>query len=735
MYPVPMSKRQTSAWIGLGAVLAAAGTGCGGGVDAPTYTGPADTAADATPADINPSLAAVDFGPMAIGSAANKLLDIQNLGGSSLTVDSITIDPPFAVSSSALTVAPGGAQQLTISAVMNEYADYAVELVIHSDDQDEPELRIPVTAAAIRDADGDGHDIVAAGGDDCDDTDADVYPGATETWYDGVDADCDGASDYDRDGDGYEAETDTYQPDEPDCQDLRAEIHPGAEDPPYDGVDSNCDGKDDYDVDGDGSQSAAEKEGGLDCNDFDPEVNIAGTEQLNGQDDDCDGESDDGAAASESEFVYDAEGGNDRFGYALAIGDLDADGCADLLASSPWYGATSGAGRGTVSVFEGCALPATGSTAEDATHIIEGASSTDLLGAQLAVLGDFDGDGENDAAMAATGYSSQAGAVYLLYGDDLLAGRADTSDAFATFVGSGTAALGQGIATDVDLDGDGIHDLVAAYSDGGTNAVAIEYGGTYGAVSIANMDARITASGSEAAFYRNAPAGGDFDGDGRDDLLLSDGTADDAATDGGACWMTWGDATRLSGTYAIASVATTIAAGTSASAGYCWASQLGEDWDEDDDAELWVYVGGSSSHALYVVEGEADRRSAIDPTTSYAVRYDWGSYADVEMLRRSGDWTMDGVSDMLAFVEDDDSNYGRVYGYGTELRTGSRDAADDRIAYGKGTSDNDNDNFGFGMAALHGDLDGDGDGDFAIGDPGQGDDAGQVYVIINEAHE
>jgi len=37
---------------------------------------------------------------------------------------------------------------------------------------------------------------------DCDDTDATAYPGNTETWYDGVDGDCDGSDDYDQDGDG-----------------------------------------------------------------------------------------------------------------------------------------------------------------------------------------------------------------------------------------------------------------------------------------------------------------------------------------------------------------------------------------------------------------------------------------------------------------------------------------------------------------------------------------------------
>ena len=41
---------------------------------------------------------------------------------------------------------------------------------------------------------------------DCDDADATINPGATETWYDGVDSDCDGGSDCDADGDGFDAE-------------------------------------------------------------------------------------------------------------------------------------------------------------------------------------------------------------------------------------------------------------------------------------------------------------------------------------------------------------------------------------------------------------------------------------------------------------------------------------------------------------------------------------------------
>ena len=47
--------------------------------------------------------------------------------------------------------------------------------------------------ADLTDADGDGHDALAAGGADCDDTLADINPTATESWANGfTDDDCDG---------------------------------------------------------------------------------------------------------------------------------------------------------------------------------------------------------------------------------------------------------------------------------------------------------------------------------------------------------------------------------------------------------------------------------------------------------------------------------------------------------------------------------------------------------------
>jgi hypothetical protein len=130
-------------------------------------------------------------------------------------------------------------------------------------------------------ADDDGDGVTAL--TDCDDNDDAIHPDAEEIWYDGVDQNCDGLSDYDQDMDG----VDSADHDGTDCDDTKGNIFPGAEEEWYDGIDQNCDDASDYDQDGDGHD--AYDHGGSDCDDEDSTAYVGATETwYDGVDQDCD---------------------------------------------------------------------------------------------------------------------------------------------------------------------------------------------------------------------------------------------------------------------------------------------------------------------------------------------------------------------------------------------------------------------------------------------------------------
>ena len=137
-----------------------------------------------------------------------------------------------------------------------------------------------------------------------------VNAGAIERWYDGVDQDCNGLSDFDQDVDNQ----DSSEFDGIDCNDLDPAIFEGANEVFYDGIDQDCLGGDDCDADGDGYPSS---EDGLvsevcpevvDCDDNNSDIfpdesiiEIA----FNGIDDDCNGQTGDGDSDGDGHWAED----------------------------------------------------------------------------------------------------------------------------------------------------------------------------------------------------------------------------------------------------------------------------------------------------------------------------------------------------------------------------------------------------------------------------------------------
>jgi len=120
---------------------------------------------------------------------------------------------------------------------------------------------------------------------DCDDSHPGVNPGQEESYYDGLNNDCDESTvDGDADGDG--ALCICVGGD--DCNDNNPSLYPGSADWVGDNIDHNCDGHDGVDADQDLFASIVS--GGLDCNDGDPAIH-PGVEDFEGDgiDVNCDG--------------------------------------------------------------------------------------------------------------------------------------------------------------------------------------------------------------------------------------------------------------------------------------------------------------------------------------------------------------------------------------------------------------------------------------------------------------
>lgn len=195
-----------------------------------------------------------------------------------------------------------------------------------------------------------------------------------------------------------------------------------------------------------------------------------------------------------------------QFGRRVAgLPDLDGDGIADLLASSPYFDNGSGADSGRVFVYSG---------ATRALIRFHDGSNSGWFGLDLASIRDLDGDGVDDYLIAAP--QQGAGHVYGYSG-------ATGSQLFAIHGWNPYQSFGESVAAAGDVDLDGIEDFAVDSRDsalgGGSGRGRVD---VYSGATRSTIASLVGAAPDDGSLGSGLAGRADFDGDGIPDLVVGD---------------------------------------------------------------------------------------------------------------------------------------------------------------------------------------------------------------------
>ena len=434
------------------------------------------------------------------------------------------------------------------------------------------------------------------------DTDTDTDTDSDADTDTDTDTDTDVAPDADKDG--YDASVD--------CDDSDASVYPGATpEICWDGIDTNCDGS------------------ALGCT----------------------------GSAADANAGYFGESASDEASMSAAAGvDLDGDGDTEVL-----IGARSdddgGDDAGAAYLIRGPVSSGVQNLSTATTKLTGGAAS-DRAGRVVAFAGDLDGDGTQDIAVSASLQNStatDAGSVHLIADTSLGSGSfaLDTVDWAVVNGNHQYDYFGTGLLGDVDTNGDGTDDLwIGATGDdsGGADAgsVFLVLGPLTDSTSLGGSHAAELTGNAAGRNVGTALAGGDFDGDGFDDLAIGDLYDNTSGYRSGAVWLFAGPVSVSAALSTADAMIASDAGGDSLGISVSGAGDL--DGDGYDDLVAGAPVAGTTGKA-YVFAGTSPLSSWTGSASTAASAIFGAGAADVASVGMSvaagGDFDGDGTGDFL----------------------------------------------------------------------------------------
>ena len=406
-------------------------------------------------------------------------------------------------------------------------------------------------------------------------------------------------------------------------------------------------------------------------------------------------------STSGQEMKITGETANNYFGQSMVAGDLNADGKIDLAVGA--YGHSTNTGRVYIFLNDGSITTA----AVSADVVITGEAGT-YFGMSLSA-GDFNADSKIDLAVGAHGYSSYAGRAYIFHNDGSMPISAASADVIID--GEASSRFGYTLSSG-DFNADGKTDLVVGayqYSSYTGRAYIFHNDGT---IPTSASSADVTITGEASSRFGVSFSSGDFNSDGRMDLVAGAYVYSSSA---GRAYIFYNDGLIPTA----AASADFIVTGEASS--YFGRSVAAADFNSDGKIDL---VAGAYGYSTTTGRAYIFLNDGSMPTSAASADVIITGEAESNCFGYSlavADFNSDGKTDLAAGAYAYSSSTGRAYIFYNDGSIPTAAASADLIFTGDSTSR-------FGTSFVVGDFNSDGRTDLAVGAHYYSSNTGRIYI-------